>query len=155
MVQLSRLAKAKLATSLYDINRAMAGFTLIEFDFIPPGTRVGIDDYEGGIQNSEQPPLVDKEVLAAQPPAPPAAPMAAAQLSVPAPPNGPSQQQPPPSLSDAANFFRIKLPLPRVAWLIGRVIRGEGFKPSIPAKYLPTVEEQELGGSADNKRGDR
>lgn len=131
----------------------MAGFTLIEFDFIPPGTKVGIDDYEGGIPNSEQPPLVDKEVLAAQPAAPPAAPMAAAQLSVPAPPNGPSQQQPPPSLSDAANFFRIELSLPRVAWLIGRVIRGEGFKPSIPAKYLPTVEEQEeLGGSAEERR---
>jgi hypothetical protein len=45
----TRLAKAKLATSPYNLDLAMAEYTFIKPDFVPPGTRVDIEDYEGGI----------------------------------------------------------------------------------------------------------
>lgn len=70
-----RLAKAKLATSPYNVIRATVEFTFIEPDFIPPGTRVDIDDYEGCIPDSELLPLVDDEAPAAQSAAPPLQPL--------------------------------------------------------------------------------
>jgi len=137
----TRLAKAKLATSPYNVNRAMAEFTFIKPNFIPPGTGVDIDDYEGGIPDSELLPLDNAKAQATQSAAP-------SEHS--------SQHQPPPLFADATNFLRIKLPLPWFALAIGRVIRGKGFRLSIPVAHLPTIEEQEelaeLGGSADNQR---
>ena len=66
------------------------------------------------------------------------------------------EYQPLSTLADATNFLRIKLPLPRIVSAIGRVIQGKGFRLSIPAARLPTIEEQEelaeLGGSADDER---
>jgi len=92
------LAKARLATPPYNVNQAMAELTSITPDFIPPGTRVDIDDYEGGISDSELPPLIYDEapataltavsppptaVLTAGSPPPPAALISAAHLLVP------------------------------------------------------------------------
>ena len=132
-----------------------------------------IDHYEGGTPDSELLPLIDNEAAAAQSaaapapliapapsflavptatyPPPPTAPMAVAQLPVLTPSNGPSQQPPP--LADTTNFLRIKLSLLRIASAIGRVIRGEGFRFSIPVAHFPTIEErEESGGSADNEQ---
>ncbi|KAF8889149.1 hypothetical protein CPB84DRAFT_1749343 [Gymnopilus junonius] len=149
------------------IDATLAEFTFIKHDFIPPGTGVDVDDYEGGIPDSELPPVVNDEAPAAQSAAPltaptaasppsPAAPIPTAQPSGPAPSNGPSQHQPLPPLADVTNFLRIKLPLPHIASAIGRVIQGQGFRLSIPAAHLPTIEEQEegveLSRSADNER---
>ena len=87
---------------------------------------------------------------------PPAARTAATQQSAPAPPNGPSQHQPFSQLADATNFLCIKLPLPCIVLAIGRVIQGEGFRLSIPAAHLATIEEQEelaeVDGSVDSER---
>jgi hypothetical protein len=153
----------------------MVEVTFIKSDFIPPGTKVNIDDYEGSIPDSEIPPLVNDEAPAAQLMAPPTAqtatspsslavptvasplplatPMAVAQLSVPAPSNGPSQLQPPPPLADTTNFLRIKLPCPRFASETGRVIRGEGFGLQVLAAHVPTIEDQkEMDESAKNER---
>ena len=47
----------------------------------------------------------------------------------------------------------MKLPLPGIASAIDRVIRGEGFRLSIPAAQLQAFEEQgKLDESADNGR---
>ena len=124
----TRLAKAKLATSPYNVNWAMAEFTFIKPNFIPPGTGVHIDDYKGGIPDSELLPLDNAKAQATQSAAP-------YEHS--------SQHQPPPPFADATNFLRIKLPLPRIALAIGRVIQGKGFRLSIPAAHLPTIGEQE------------
>ena len=162
----TRLAKTKLATSPYNVKRAMAEFTFIKPDFLPPGTRVDVEDYEGGIPDDQLPTVVNNagsaEQSAAAPAAPtatsplPAARTAVAQQSAPPPSNGPSQHQPLSQLVDATNFLRIRLPLPRIVSAIGRVIQGEGFRLSIPAARLATIEEQvelaELGGSAENER---
>jgi len=43
----------------------MAELTFIMPDFIPPGMRVDIDDYKGGISDSKLPPLVYDEAPAA------------------------------------------------------------------------------------------
>ena len=87
---------------------------------------------------------------------PPAARMAATQQSAPAPPSGPSQHQLFSQLADATNFLRIKLPLPRIVSAIGHVIQGEGFRLSIPAAHLATIEEQEelaeVDRSVDSER---
>ena len=107
----TRLAKAKLATSQYNIEQAMAEFTFIKHAFVPPGTRVDIDDNEGGILNDELLPLVDDEAPTGQSATPPTAaplhpaPMATVQPSAPASSNGPSQYQPLPQLADATNFL--------------------------------------------------
>jgi len=38
-------------------------------------------------------------------------------------------------------MLRIKLPLPNIASAIGRIIQGTGFRLSIAATRLPTIEE--------------
>jgi len=135
----TRLAKAKLSTSPYNLNRAMAEYNFIKPDFIPAGPRVDVNDYEGGIPEDTLPPLVEGgsspavvRVRTTQPPA----------LTPPEPPL--TQHQPQPSsLRDTTNLLRIKLPLVNIASAIGRSIQGVGFKLSIPATRLPTIEEQE------------
>jgi len=97
----TRLAKAKLSTTPYNVEQAKKEYGFIDTDFIPPGTRVDIEDYEGG------PPdlllsLVD----------------AATTTTVPQPPNNSelaaTQPQPPP-LGHVTNSLRIRLPLANVA----------------------------------------
>jgi len=44
----TRLAKAKLSTTLYDVKRAHEEFPFIDMSFMPPKTRVDVTDYEGG-----------------------------------------------------------------------------------------------------------
>ena len=115
------------------------------------------NDDEGGIPDDELLPLVNDEAPTAQSAAPPSAsPLRPMAPTAAASSNGTSQYQPLPTLADATNFLRIKLPLPRIVSAIGRVIQGEGFRLLIPAVCLPTIEEQEelaeLGGSADNER---
>ena len=152
------LAKAKLSTSPYNLDQAMAEYDFIKPDFIPAGTGVDIDDYEGGTPGNERPPLVDGQppptviqLLASQPPPATLIPTASTPSSVPDPnPQGPHEPpiaqhltQPHTPLEDTTNLLRIKLPLPSIASAIGRVIRGAGFRLSIPATRLPTIEEQE------------
>lgn len=45
----TRLGKAKLATTPYNVKKACAEFDFIDADFIPPGTREDLEDYEGGV----------------------------------------------------------------------------------------------------------
>jgi len=45
----TRLGKTKLATTPYDAKRAHEEFDFIESDFIPPGTKIDLEDYEGGL----------------------------------------------------------------------------------------------------------
>lgn len=104
----------------------MAEYSFIKPDFIPAGTRVDINDYEGGIPDDALP-------FAGQPPT----------IPTPAP------------LVDSINMLWIKLPLPSIASAIGRVIRGTGFWISFPATQLPTIVEQEEiadSGIAENEK---
>lgn len=151
----TRLAKPKLSTSPYNIDRAMAEYDFIKPDFIPAGIRVDVNDYEGGTPDNERPPLVDGQPslwpLTCQPPAATLISTASTPSSVPDPnPQGPHElptaqrlTQPHKPLGDTTNLLRIKLPLPSIASAIGRVIRGAGFRLSIPVTQLPTIEEQE------------
>jgi hypothetical protein len=61
----ARLAKGKLSTSLYNIDRTMKEFGFIDADFIPPGTRVDIENCEGGSPDNELLPLVNAETSSA------------------------------------------------------------------------------------------
>ena len=56
---------------------------------------------------------------------------------------------------NSTNALRIKLPLPSITSAIGRIIRGTGFRISIPATWLPTIVEQDEfvdGGFAENEK---
>jgi len=108
------LAKAKLSTSPYNLDRAMAEYSFIKPDFIPAGTRVDVDDYEGGVPEDTLPHLIEDEsplaivqASATQPPAltPPELPL--------------TQHQPRPSLlRDTTNLLQIKLPLLNIAFAL-------------------------------------
>lgn len=148
----TRLAKGKLSTSPYNLNKAMAEYDFIKPDFILAGTRVDIDNYEGGAPDNELPPLVGGQPspTVVQPPAT-LIPTASTPSSVPDP-NLQSPHEPPAAqhltqphmpLANTTSLLRIKLPLPSIASAIGHVIRGAGFWFSIPATRLPTIEEQE------------
>lgn len=123
----TRLAKTKLATSPYNLSRAMAEYSFIKPDFIPAGMRVDINDYEGGIPDDALPDHINNvslpitEPFAGQPPT----------IPTPTPPG------------NSTNVLRIKLPLPSIASAIGRVIRGTGFRISFPATRLPAIVEEE------------
>ena len=104
----------------------MAEYKFIKPDFIPAGTKVDIEDYEGGSPDNDMTPLVDTE----QQPHKTAAPTTHPSIL--------QAQQP---LGEATNMLRIKLPLPNIASAIGRIIQGTGFKLSIAATRLPTIEE--------------
>jgi len=58
----TRLAKAKLSTTPYNVEQAMAEFGFISDDFLPYGKKTDAEDYEGGLPDSELPPLVDATV---------------------------------------------------------------------------------------------
>lgn len=94
----TRLAKAKLSTMPYNFKRAKKEYGFIDVDFIPPGTRVDIEDYEGG-----SPDLLP--------------PLATASTTAPRPPTNPglaaTQPQPPP-LGNVTNSLRIRVPLANV-----------------------------------------
>jgi len=126
-------------TSPYKINWAIAELAFIKPDLVLPKTRVNIDGYEGSILDIKLLLLIDDNAPAAQSAAPstaltaaslsplavltvasplsPVIPMAMVQLSVSAPSNGPSQQQPPPPLADATNILWIKLPHPSILFI--------------------------------------
>jgi hypothetical protein len=53
----TRLAKAKLSTTPYDVKQAHSEFNFIDLEFIAPDTRVDRDDYEGGLPGDETHPL--------------------------------------------------------------------------------------------------
>ena len=131
----TRLAKAKLATTPYNIDRAVAEFNFISANFIPPGTQIDVGDYEGGILDAEQlPTLVNTMAPVAQP--------GAIQLP-----------QHPPPLQDSMNLLRIKLALPNIASAVGRMIQGVGFKLSIAPTCLPTIEEEDDEEDAEEDAG--
>jgi hypothetical protein len=93
------LAKAKLSTTPYNFERASNEYGFIEADFIPPGTRVDIEDYEGGSPDLTH--LVDAAASAA-----------AIQPST--NPKPVITQPQPPSLGNGTNLLRIRLPLASV-----------------------------------------
>ncbi|TFK70349.1 hypothetical protein BDN72DRAFT_870317 [Pluteus cervinus] len=49
----TRLAKAKLSTTPYEAQRVHAKFNFIDTKFVPPSTKVDIEDYEGGIPDEQ------------------------------------------------------------------------------------------------------
>jgi hypothetical protein len=50
----TRLTKVKLATTPYNVKRACAEFSFIDKEFIAPGTKVDVEDYEAGIPDNEE-----------------------------------------------------------------------------------------------------
>jgi hypothetical protein len=131
----TRLAKAKLSSTPYNIDQAVGEFNFISADFIPPGTRVDVDDYEGGILDAEQPPIPANAMA-------PVAQPGAIQL----PP-----LQPP--LRGSTNLLRIKLALPDITSAVGRMIQGVGFKLSIAPTRLPTIEAEDDEEDAEEDVG--
>ncbi len=112
----TRLAKVKLSTTPYNVERATKEFSFISADFIPPGTRVDVNDYEGGILDEQPPVVIPANVMAP-----------AAAMQSPA----------------AASVLKIKLALPNIASAVGRIIQGVGFKLLIAPTQLPTTEEED------------
>jgi len=127
------LVKAKLSTSPYNVDRAMTKYKFIKPGFIPTGTRVDVEDYEGGNPDNDMPPLVDTE------PQP---------HTTTAPTTHPSILHAQPPLGGVTNMLRIKHPLPNIASVIERIIQGTGFRLSIAATRLPTIEEDAHDASA-------
>lgn len=123
----THLAKAKLSTSPYNVDRARTEYKFINADFIPAGTMVDVEDYEGGNPDNDIPLLVDTE------PQPLTATTPTTHSSV-------LQAQPP--LGNVTSMLQIKLPLPNIASAIGRMIQGTGFRLSIRETRLPTIEEE-------------
>jgi len=110
------LAKAKLSTSPYNVDRAMMESKFIKPDFIPAGTRIDAEDYEGGNPDNNMPLLIGTE------------PQTATSTT------HPSILQAQPILGNVTNMLRIKLPLPNIALAIGHVIQGTGFRLLIQLK---------------------
>jgi hypothetical protein len=135
-----RLAKGKLSTSPYNVDRAMKEFGFIDANFIPPGTQIDIEDCEGGSPDDVVLPLVNAETSSSSTNPP--------TMSLPNPPaNQPPAIHPPilgQPLGDASNALRIKFSLPSIVSAVGRVIQGAGFKLHIaPKQLLPDIEEEE------------
>lgn len=82
----TRLAKGKLSTTPYNSEQARQEFDFIDATFVPPGTRVDFEDYEGGLPNGN---AAGKPPLTATQPTPPT-------LAL---------------LQDKANVLRIKIPV--------------------------------------------
>jgi hypothetical protein len=112
-------------------------YKFIKSDFIPAGTKVDAEDYEGG--NPDNMPLLIK--TEPQP------------HTTATPTTHPSILQAQPPLRDVTNMLRIKLPLPNIASAIGRIIQGTGFRLSIAATRLPTI--QEAADDADESEKER
>jgi len=111
----------------------MTKYKFIKPGFIPTGTRVDVEDYEGGNPDNDMPPLVDTE------PQP---------HTTTAPTTHPSILHAQPPLGGVTNMLRIKHPLPNIASVIERIIQGTGFRLSIAATRLPTIEEDAHDASA-------
>lgn len=133
----TRLAKAKLSTTPYNVERAMAEFGFISDDFLPYGKKTDAEDYEGGLPDSELPPLVDATV------SPPESQPITQQTTPLIRPLTASTQPWRQPLGDTTNSIRIKLPLSNVAAAVGRVIHGAGFRLNIAATQLPVIEEEQ------------
>lgn len=121
----ARLAKGKLSTSPYNVNRAVKEFGFIDANFTPPGTQVNLEDCEGGSPDNELLPLINAEPSSST--NPPAAP----------PPTTLSQP-----LEDASNALWVKFSLPSIVSAVGRVIHGAGFKLHIAPTRIPDIEEE-------------
>jgi len=122
----------------------MAEYKFIKPDFIPTGTRVDIEDYEGGRPDNDMSPIADtkssvsvNEHIMGQP-----LPAIAQPHATAAPTTLSSILHPQRAIGDATNILRIKLPLPNIASAIGRIIQGTGFRLLIAATRLPTIEEE-------------
>jgi len=133
----TRLAKAKLSTTAYNMERAREEYAFISTNFKPAGTRVDDNDYEGGSPDINLPPTIPATTEAAITP-PPTEPTVAVIASQP--------QQP---LGDVSNLLRIKLQLPQIASAVGRVIQGVGFRLVIaPTHPMPNKKVTEDGEDA-------
>jgi len=130
----TRLAKAKLSTTPYNFERARNEYGFIDKDFIPPGTRVDIEDYEGG-----SPDLL--------------LPLATAPTTAPRPPTNPelaaTQPQPLP-LGNVTNSLRIRLPLANV---VAAISNSHSPKTSMISSMNTSNKENPIGGH--QLQGDR
>jgi hypothetical protein len=112
----TRLAKAKLATTVYDVKRACNEFDFIDPDFRPSRTKFDIDDYEGGLPDDVELP---------EHPRPGLHDFVASN-----------------ALSDATNSLRIKIPPPTQITAVGAADTHENQnkenmkKPDIPASII-------------------
>lgn len=137
----TRLAKTKLSTTPYNIERAMAEYTFISADFLPRGTRVDTEDYEGGVPDPNGPAhiIYNSSPSANQPPTGPLAP----SIAKPPPTHEPSP------LGDS---LRIKLPPAQITSAVGQTIHEAGFRFTIAPTQLSTSEEQrKIKGVADER----
>ena len=128
----TRLAKGKLSTTPYNLDRARAEYQFISADFIPPGTRTDIDDYEGGLPDDQSPASIVQQSSSINQPA------------------NPSQ---PPALAEISNSLKIKFRVPDIASAVGRVIRGVGFKLTLaPTKQASSDgDDDEVGCNSDKE----
>jgi hypothetical protein len=101
----TRLAKSKLSTTPYDVERACAEFNFIDKEFVPQGTRVDKEDYEGGLPGDKSIPTISH----------PASAMSGnpGLLDTGVPAASKSATLTP--LANATNALRIKLPAPSQA----------------------------------------
>ena len=113
----TRLAKAKLATTRYNIKQAVKEFDFIDADFIPSGTKVDAEDYEGGLPED-----VSEAKLLPQP--------------------GPASLA---ALGNATNTLRIRLPLPSQP--ISALVTDEHQKGNTNIANIPCEERPRIQGT--------
>jgi hypothetical protein len=130
------LAKAKLATTPYNVKRACGEFSFIDVEFIPPGTKVDLDDYEGGLpDDNELLPLVDLRA----PLTAPSPPTRSTPLTASASPAVPAALVPNRSpFGVATNSLRIKVPRP--SQMPPRAREGTGA--TDPAKQTTSASKE-------------
>ncbi|KAF5311025.1 hypothetical protein D9619_008106 [Psilocybe cf. subviscida] len=93
----ARLAKMKLATTAYVVDRARSEFAFISRDFVPPNKKVDVEDYEGGMPDDVR---VDEDSRVTE--------------NIPGRPRGLPQAHPLllAPLAESTNMLRIRLPPP-------------------------------------------
>jgi len=126
----TQLAKAKLSTTPYNLDRAGAEYQFISTDFTPPGTQTDIDDYEGGLPDDQSP---------------------VSRVQEPSSINQPANPSQPPALAEISNSLKIKFQIPDIASAVGHVIRGVGFKLTLAPTKQASIDDDEEGGNSDKE----
>lgn len=150
----TRLAKAKLATTPYNIKRACQEFDFIDDGFFPPGTKVDLEDYEGGL-----PMDIVVEPLATQltPPAPMKDTVNCLVIKVPA-----TQRTQAHTPISSTSADKENAGPGQKASAGDRIIQGAGFKLRLPAAQPTTTTpgseeaiDKEVSTDEGNKTGSR
>lgn len=123
----TRLGKTKLATTPYNSKKASLEFDFIDVEFVPPGTKVDIEDYEGGMPED----LAAETDVAANEPIPTALPSDSARTVG--------------TLSDATNSLRFRLPPPTQP--LQMTLTDEGQKENVDPVPLGCTDRPKIHGN--------